>query len=118
MPLIRHDSTGWEPIEDQDAARAAPIEKVRQPVAHAVVVGAAKAPHRSAAPFRRRVRRRRSWWASDGARRACTRAADTTLQARYVAVLLTCRSCLRNRDADLEALIAGGHGAAPLIGLR
>ena len=57
VPLIRHDASGWEPIEDQAAARAEPIEKVRQPVAHAVVVGAAKAPHRSAAPLRRCVRR-------------------------------------------------------------
>jgi hypothetical protein len=42
----------------------------------------------------------------------------STLQARYVAVLLTCRSCLRNRDADLEALVADGRGDMPLIELR
>jgi hypothetical protein len=42
----------------------------------------------------------------------------STLQARYVAVLLTCRSCLRNRNADLEALVADGRGDMPLIELR
>jgi hypothetical protein len=42
----------------------------------------------------------------------------STLQARYVAVLLTCRSCLRNRHADLEALVADGRGDMPLIELR
>ena len=29
----------------------------------------------------------------------------TTLAARYVRVLLTCRSCQQQRDADLQALI-------------
>jgi hypothetical protein len=42
----------------------------------------------------------------------------STLQARYVAVLLTCRSCFRNRAADLEGLIAGGRGDVPLVELR
>jgi hypothetical protein len=42
----------------------------------------------------------------------------STLQARYVAILLTCRSCLRNRDADLEAPVADGLGDMPLIELR
>ena len=41
----------------------------------------------------------------------------STLQALYLAVLLTCRSCLRNSEADPEALIAAGHGDAPLIQL-
>ena len=39
----------------------------------------------------------------------------SALQARYVAVLLTCRSCLRNRNADLAALVADGRGDMPLI---
>jgi len=30
IPLVRHDVTGWEPIADQAAARAVPLEKVRQ----------------------------------------------------------------------------------------
>jgi hypothetical protein len=34
----------------------------------------------------------------------------STLQARYVAVLLSGRSCLRSTYADLQALIAAGHG--------
>ena len=44
IPLIRHDVTGWEPIADQTAARAAPLEKVRRPDgATTVVVGTVKA---------------------------------------------------------------------------
>ena len=39
----------------------------------------------------------------------------SALQARYVAVLLTCRSCLRNRNADQAALVADGRGDMPLI---
>jgi hypothetical protein len=39
IPLIRHDVTGWEPIEDQAAARAIPLVKVRQAGATIVVVG-------------------------------------------------------------------------------
>jgi hypothetical protein len=66
VPLIRDDATGWEPIEDQAAPRAAPIEKVRQPVAHAVVVGAAKAPHTvRLCHFAAAFAGRRSWWASE-----------------------------------------------------
>jgi hypothetical protein len=42
----------------------------------------------------------------------------STLQARYVAVLLTCRSCFRSQHADLEALVAGGRGDVPLMELR
>jgi hypothetical protein len=42
----------------------------------------------------------------------------STLPARDVAVLLTCRSCLRNRDADLAALVAGSRGDVSLIELR
>ena len=39
----------------------------------------------------------------------------TTLRAGYVRVVLTCRSCLHQRDADLEALIASGRGDVPLV---
>ena len=42
----------------------------------------------------------------------------STLQARHVAVLLSGRSCLRSTHADLQALIAAGHGDAPLVDLR
>jgi hypothetical protein len=42
----------------------------------------------------------------------------STLEARYVAVLLTCRSCFRSQHADLEALVAGGRGDVPLVELR
>jgi hypothetical protein len=42
----------------------------------------------------------------------------STLQARYVRVLLTCWSCRHQRDADLEALIARDRGDAPLVRLR
>jgi hypothetical protein len=42
----------------------------------------------------------------------------STLQARYVAVLVFCRSCFRSQHADLEALVAGGRGDVPLIHLR
>jgi hypothetical protein len=49
VPLIRHDLTGWEPIEDQAAARAISLAKVRRPGATTVVVGEAKAPRRPAA---------------------------------------------------------------------
>ncbi len=42
----------------------------------------------------------------------------TTLQARYVRLLLTCRSCLHQRDADLPALVETGRGDVPLIHLR
>ena len=57
VPLIRHDVTSWEPIADQAAARAVPIEKPRHPAATTVVVGEAKAPRRSAAPVPRRIRK-------------------------------------------------------------
>jgi hypothetical protein len=42
----------------------------------------------------------------------------TTLQARYVRVMLTCWSCRHQRDAALEALIADGRGDVPLVRLR
>jgi hypothetical protein len=43
IPLIRHDVTGWEPIADQTAARAAPLERVRRAGATTVVVGTVNA---------------------------------------------------------------------------
>jgi hypothetical protein len=42
----------------------------------------------------------------------------STLQARYVAALVSCRSGCRSQHADLEALVAGGRGDVPLIELR
>jgi hypothetical protein len=57
FPLIRHDVTGWAPIEDQVAARAVPLEKPRRPGDPAIVVGEAKAPCRPAAPVPHRVRK-------------------------------------------------------------
>jgi hypothetical protein len=36
----------------------------------------------------------------------------------YVRLHLTCRACLRQHDADLEALIASGRGDIPLTRLR
>jgi hypothetical protein len=60
VPLIRHDVTGWEPIADQAAARAIPLEKVRQAGATTVVLGTAKAPRRPAAS-RAAGRGSRSW---------------------------------------------------------
>ena len=55
IPLIRHDVTGWEPIADQAAARAVPLEKIRRRGATTVVVGEAKAQRRPAAPTVRRA---------------------------------------------------------------
>jgi Zn finger protein HypA/HybF involved in hydrogenase expression len=42
----------------------------------------------------------------------------TTLRAAYVRVLLTCWSCKRQHDADLDALVAAGRGDVPLVQLR
>jgi hypothetical protein len=44
--------------------------------------------------------------------------ATTMLQTGYVRLLLTCRSCLRSRNADLQELIDGGRGDVPLVNLR
>jgi hypothetical protein len=57
IPLIRHDVTGWEPIADQAAARAVPLEQVRRAGATTVVVGTVKALRRPAAPTGRRARK-------------------------------------------------------------
>jgi hypothetical protein len=66
VPLIRHDVTDWEPIEDQPAARAVPIEKPRRPGDPAIVMREAKAPLRRAAPVRHRVRKSTLVVAADG----------------------------------------------------
>jgi hypothetical protein len=42
----------------------------------------------------------------------------TTLQSRYVRVLVWCKSCRHQRDADLQALIDAGRGDVPLVNLR
>jgi hypothetical protein len=39
VPLIRHDVTGWEPIEDQAAVVVSPVAKVRRRSRKPVVVG-------------------------------------------------------------------------------
>ena len=57
IPLIRHDVTGWEPIADQAAARAVPLEKIRRAGATAMVVGTMKAARRTAAPTGCRARK-------------------------------------------------------------
>jgi hypothetical protein len=36
----------------------------------------------------------------------------------YVRLLLTCHSCLRQRDADLEALIDAGRGDVALVQMK
>jgi hypothetical protein len=41
----------------------------------------------------------------------------TALRAEYVRLVLTCRACLRQHDADLEALVASGRGDVPLVSL-
>ena len=42
----------------------------------------------------------------------------TTLRARYVRVLVWCKSCRHRRDADLQALVDAGRGDVPLVELR
>jgi hypothetical protein len=42
----------------------------------------------------------------------------TTLQSRYVRVLVWCTSRRHQRDADLQALIDAGRGDVPLIHLK
>ena len=49
-------------------------------------------------------------WRSDGDGLPTAR---TTLRTSYVRVLLTCRSCRHQRDADFAALIAAGRGDTP-----
>ena len=40
------------------------------------------------------------------------------LRADYVRMALSCRSCLRQQDADLQALVDAGRGDVPLVHLR
>ena len=47
----------WEPIADQAAARAVPLEKVRQAGATTVVLGMMKVARRPAPPAGHRVRK-------------------------------------------------------------
>ena len=42
----------------------------------------------------------------------------TTLRTSYVRVLVWCKSCRYQRDADLQALIDAGRGDSPLVELR
>jgi hypothetical protein len=42
----------------------------------------------------------------------------TTLRCRYVRVLVWCKSCRHQADADLEALVTAGRGDVPLVQLR
>ncbi|HME20016.1 MAG TPA: hypothetical protein VKI44_01390 [Acetobacteraceae bacterium] len=42
----------------------------------------------------------------------------TTLAARYVRVLVFCRSCQHQADADLQAIVDAGRGDVPLTHLR
>jgi hypothetical protein len=42
----------------------------------------------------------------------------TALAARYVRVLVFCRSCRHQHDADLQALVDQGRGDVPLVHLR
>jgi hypothetical protein len=42
----------------------------------------------------------------------------TTLQSHYVCVLVWCKSCRHQRDADLQALVDAGRGDVPLVNLR
>ena len=55
--MIRHDVAGWEPIADQAAARAVPLEQVRRAGATTVVLGTMKAARRPAALTGRRARK-------------------------------------------------------------
>ena len=42
----------------------------------------------------------------------------STLRARYVAVLVYCKACRHQREADLAALVESGRGDVPLVQLR
>jgi hypothetical protein len=44
--------------------------------------------------------------------------ARTTLRTGYVRVLVFCKSCRHQADADLQALIDAGRGDVPLSRLR
>jgi hypothetical protein len=42
----------------------------------------------------------------------------TTLRARYVRVLVWCKSCRHRCDADLQGLVDAGRAAGPSVPLR
>ena len=42
----------------------------------------------------------------------------STLRFRYARVLVWCKACRRQREADLQALVDAGRGDVPLIRLR
>ena len=42
----------------------------------------------------------------------------STLRAGYACVLVWCKACRRQREADLQALVDAGRGDVPLIKLR
>jgi Zn finger protein HypA/HybF involved in hydrogenase expression len=42
----------------------------------------------------------------------------TTLRTGYVRVRVWCKSCRRQRDADLQALVDAGRGDVPLVEMR
>ena len=44
--------------------------------------------------------------------------ARTTLRSRYARVLVLCKSCRHQADADLRALVERGRGDVPLTKLR
>jgi hypothetical protein len=43
---------------------------------------------------------------------------SSVLRARCIRVVLTCRACHHQQDADLQALVDAGRGDVPLIRLR
>jgi hypothetical protein len=44
--------------------------------------------------------------------------ARTTLRSRYVQVLVWCKACRHQAEANLQALVDAGRGDVPLIHLR
>ena len=42
----------------------------------------------------------------------------STLRSRYACVLVWCKACRRQREAELQALMGAGRGDVPLIKLR
>ena len=42
----------------------------------------------------------------------------STLRFRYARVLVWCKACRRQREADLQTLVDAGRGDVPLIRLR
>jgi hypothetical protein len=42
----------------------------------------------------------------------------STLRSSYARVLVWCKACRHQREADLQVLVDSGHGDVPLIKLR